>query len=61
MHRFASLLTGRGCKLFLLALALAFPLFAKSEYQVYVMASAFIWAIARMVTPNAQPAAAAVC
>ena len=46
MHRFASLLTGRGCKLVLLALALAFPLFAKSEYQVYVMASAFIWAIA---------------
>ena len=46
MHRFASLLTGRGCKLAVLAFALAFPLFAKSEYQVYVMASAFIWAIA---------------
>lgn len=46
MHRLASLLTSRGSKLFLLACALAFPLFAKSEYQVYVMASAFIWAIA---------------
>ncbi|MHB0774056.1 branched-chain amino acid ABC transporter permease [Halomonas sp. WWR20] len=46
MHRIASLLTGRGAKLFLLALALVFPLLAKNEYQIYVMASAFIWAIA---------------
>ncbi len=46
MHRLASLLSGRGSRLFLLACALVFPLLAKSEYQVYVMASAFIWAIA---------------
>ncbi|GAB2801808.1 branched-chain amino acid ABC transporter permease [Halomonas shantousis] len=46
MHRIASLLTGRSAKFFLLALALVFPLVAKNEYQVYVMASAFIWAIA---------------
>ncbi|WP_336367611.1 branched-chain amino acid ABC transporter permease [Marinobacter sp. C2H3] len=35
-----------GAKLALLVFALAFPLLAANEYQVYVMASAFVWAIA---------------
>lgn len=33
-------------KYLLIVLALVFPLIARNEYQVYVMASAFIWAIA---------------
>lgn len=32
----------------LLAIALVFPMFASNEYQIYVMALAFIWAIAAM-------------
>lgn len=46
MYRVVSLLSGSGFKFSLLALALIFPLVAKNEYQVYVMASAFVWAIA---------------
>ncbi|HET8799968.1 MAG TPA: branched-chain amino acid ABC transporter permease [Marinobacter sp.] len=35
-----------GAKLALLAFAIVFPFLASNEYQVYVMASAFVWAIA---------------
>ncbi|WP_379883711.1 branched-chain amino acid ABC transporter permease [Marinobacter koreensis] len=35
-----------GAKMALLALAIVFPALASNEYQVYVMASAFVWAIA---------------
>tara|TARA_Y100001001_G_scaffold135170_1_gene136083 strand:+ start:1586 stop:2620 length:1035 start_codon:yes stop_codon:yes gene_type:complete len=35
-----------GAKMALLAFALVFPFLASNEYQVYVMASAFVWAIA---------------
>ncbi|WP_111493296.1 branched-chain amino acid ABC transporter permease [Marinobacter bohaiensis] len=46
MLKFASLLTQPATKYALIVLALLFPLVASNEYQVYVMASAFIWAIA---------------
>lgn len=46
MRRFASLFTHPAARWVLLALALGFPFVASSEYQVYVMATAFIWAIA---------------
>ena len=46
MYQLASILTGRGAKLAALVVALIFPLLASNEYQVYVMASAFVWAIA---------------
>ena len=44
--KLAALLTRPATKYLLIALALVFPLVAKNEYQVYVMASAFVWAIA---------------
>ncbi|GAA3956213.1 branched-chain amino acid ABC transporter permease [Allohahella marinimesophila] len=46
MYQLAAILTGRGAKLAALLMALIFPLLASNEYQVYVMASAFVWAIA---------------
>ena len=44
--KLAALLTRPATKYLLIALALVFPLLAQNEYQVYVMASAFVWAIA---------------
>ena len=44
--KLAALLTRPATKYLLIALALVFPLVAQNEYQVYVMASAFVWAIA---------------
>ncbi len=35
-----------GAKMAMLAFALVFPFLAANEYQVYVMATAVIWAIA---------------
>ena len=46
MLKFAAFLTRPAAAWVLLALALVFPFFAKNEYQVYVMASAFVWSIA---------------
>ncbi|MAL99049.1 MAG: branched-chain amino acid ABC transporter permease [Alteromonadaceae bacterium] len=46
MVRLASLFTSPATKFVFLALALMFPFFASNEYQIYVMATAFIWAIA---------------
>ena len=44
--KLSALLTRPATKYLLIALALVFPLLAQNEYQVYVMASAFVWAIA---------------
>ncbi|MDX1633954.1 MAG: branched-chain amino acid ABC transporter permease [Marinobacter sp.] len=44
--KLASLLMTPAAKIALLILALVFPLVAANEYQVYVMATAFVWAIA---------------
>ncbi len=46
MDRIANFFAGPAMKVVLLAFALIFPLIAGSEYQIYVMALAFIWAIA---------------
>lgn len=46
LYKIGTLLMKPGAKLVLLALAIAFPFMASNEYQVYVMASAFVWAIA---------------
>jgi len=46
MDRIANFFASRTMKVVLLAFALIFPLIAGSEYQIYVMALAFIWAIA---------------
>lgn len=46
LERIANLFTSPVTKYVFLALAVLFPLFANNEYQVYVMATAFIWAIA---------------
>ena len=46
MDRIASFFASPAMKVVLLAFALIFPLIAGSEYQIYVMALAFIWAIA---------------
>ena len=44
--KLAALLTRPATKYFFIALAVVFPLVAQNEYQIYVMASAFVWAIA---------------
>jgi len=44
--KLAALLTRPATKYLFIALALVFPLVAQNEYQIYVMASAFVWAIA---------------
>lgn len=44
--KIAALLMKPGAKMAMLAFALVFPFLAANEYQVYVMATAFIWAIA---------------
>ncbi|HEX5678195.1 MAG TPA: branched-chain amino acid ABC transporter permease [Alcanivorax sp.] len=46
MDRIASFFASPAMKVVLLVFALIFPLIAGNEYQVYVMALAFIWAIA---------------
>ena len=46
MFKLGALIMHPASKYVLLALALLFPAFAANEYQVYVMATAFIWAIA---------------
>ena len=46
MFKLGALLIHPASKYVLLALALVFPALASNEYQVYVMATAFIWAIA---------------
>jgi len=46
MDRIANFFASPAMKVLLLAFALIFPLIAGSEYQIYVMALAFIWAIA---------------
>lgn len=46
MFKFGSFLMTPAAKYLMLAFALLFPLLASNEYQVYVMASAFVWAIA---------------
>lgn len=46
LFRLGSMLMKPGAKLALLAFAIVFPFLASNEYQVYVMASAFVWAIA---------------
>ncbi len=46
MDRIANFFASPAMKIVLLAFALIFPLIAGSEYQIYVMALAFIWAIA---------------
>ncbi len=46
MFKFASLLMTPAAKYLMLAFAVLFPLVAANEYQVYVMATAFVWAIA---------------
>ncbi|MCK7544372.1 branched-chain amino acid ABC transporter permease [Marinobacter bryozoorum] len=46
MFKLGALLMHPASKYVLLALALVFPALASNEYQVYVMATAFIWAIA---------------
>lgn len=45
-YKIGTLLMKPGAKLVLLAFAIVFPFLASNEYQVYVMASAFVWAIA---------------
>ncbi|SET47377.1 MULTISPECIES: branched-chain amino acid ABC transporter permease [Marinobacter] len=46
MFKLGALIMHPASKYALLALALLFPALAANEYQVYVMATAFIWAIA---------------
>ena len=46
MFKVASLLMTPAAKYLMLAFAILFPLVAANEYQVYVMATAFVWAIA---------------
>ena len=46
MDRIANFFASPAMKVVLLAFALIFPLIAGSDYQIYVMALAFIWAIA---------------
>ncbi|WP_148861273.1 branched-chain amino acid ABC transporter permease [Marinobacter fonticola] len=46
LFKLASLFMHPAFKYALIVLALLFPLFASNEYQIYVMASAFVWAIA---------------
>lgn len=46
MDRIANFFASPAMKVVLLAFALIFPLIAGNEYQIYVMALAFIWAIA---------------
>lgn len=46
MNRVIAFFMGSGWRWALLALGVAFPFVASSEYQIYVMAMAFIWAIA---------------
>ncbi|MDC0661174.1 branched-chain amino acid ABC transporter permease [Marinobacter sp. SS21] len=46
MYKFGSFLMTPLAKYLMLAFALVFPLLTSNEYQVYVMASAFVWAIA---------------
>lgn len=46
LHRLANLLASPVTKFVFLLLALIFPFIANNEYQVYVMATAFIWVIA---------------
>lgn len=46
MFKIASLLMTPAAKYLMLAFAILFPLVAANEYQVYVMATAFVWAIA---------------
>lgn len=46
LYKIGTLLMKPSAKLALLAFAVIFPFLASNEYQVYVMASAFIWAIA---------------
>lgn len=46
LFKLGSLFMKPGAKMALLALAIVFPALASNEYQVYVMASAFVWAIA---------------
>lgn len=46
LFKLGSMLMTPAAKLGLLALAIVFPFLTSNEYQVYVMASAFVWAIA---------------
>ncbi|MDX1458779.1 MAG: branched-chain amino acid ABC transporter permease [Marinobacter sp.] len=46
MYKLGSFLMTPTAKYLMLAFALVFPMLASNEYQVYVMASAFVWAIA---------------
>ncbi|ASK33592.1 branched-chain amino acid ABC transporter permease [Alloalcanivorax mobilis] len=46
MNRLVEFLVSPAMKILLIALALVFPFVAGDEYQIYVMALAFIWAIA---------------
>ncbi|MBD3658357.1 MULTISPECIES: branched-chain amino acid ABC transporter permease [Marinobacter] len=46
LFKIGSLLMTPAARYGLLALAILFPFLASNEYQVYVMASAFVWAIA---------------
>ncbi|GGY85963.1 branched-chain amino acid ABC transporter permease [Marinobacter zhanjiangensis] len=46
MFKLGALLMHPASKYVLLAVALLFPALASNEYQVYVMATAFVWAIA---------------
>jgi len=46
LFKLGGLLMKPGAKMALLAFAIVFPFLAANEYQVYVMASAFVWAIA---------------
>lgn len=46
LFKLGSLLMTPAAKVLMLVFALAFPMLASNEYQVYVMATAFVWAIA---------------
>ncbi|MBW7471977.1 branched-chain amino acid ABC transporter permease [Marinobacter sp. M216] len=46
LFKLGAMLMTPGAKLALLVFAIVFPFLASNEYQVYVMASAFVWAIA---------------
>lgn len=46
LFKLGTMLMTPGAKLALLVFAIVFPFLASNEYQVYVMASAFVWAIA---------------
>lgn len=46
MNRAIDFFTGSGMRWLLLALAIVFPFVASNEYHIYVMALAFVWAIA---------------